>query len=85
MNITTISNREFDHDVSKARRAALNGPVFITDQGRPAHVLLNINEYQKIAEKKKSIVDLLSMPGFEEIEFEPPRLGKNLYQPEDLS
>lgn len=85
MSITTISSRDFNQDVSKAKRAALNGPVFITDRGRPAHVLLNIDDYQNIAGKKASIVELLAMPDSEKIDFEPPRLRKNLYWPEDFS
>lgn len=47
---TTISSREFAHDTSGAKRAALSGPVFITEQGRPAHVLLSIEEYQGFAD-----------------------------------
>ena len=85
MTITTISSREFNHDVSKAKRAALNGPVFITDSGHPAHVLLSVEEYQKITQTKESIVDLLAMPEAANIDFEPPRLNKGLYRPEDLS
>ena len=34
----SISSREFNQDVSKAKRAAEQGPVFITDRGTPAHV-----------------------------------------------
>lgn len=85
MNITTISSREFNQDVSKAKRAALKGPVFITDRGRPAHVLLTIEVYQKVTEKKESIVELLAMPDAADVEFEPPRLNKKLYRPADLS
>jgi len=40
MPITTLSSRQFNQDASKAKRAALAGPVIITDRGRPAHVLL---------------------------------------------
>lgn len=85
MSITTISSREFNQDVSKAKRAASNGPVFITDRGHPAHVLLTIEEYQKVTEMKESIVELLAMPGVADIDFEPPRLDKELYRPADLS
>jgi len=85
MTITTVSSREFNQDVSKAKREALNGPVFITDRGQPAHVLLSIGEYQKIADKETSIVDLLSMPDAVDIEFEPPKLDKELYRPADFS
>lgn len=85
MSVTTISSREFNQNVSRAKRAALEGPVFITDRGRPAHVLLTIEEYQRIADNKTSIVELLAMPDVADIDFEPPRLNKNLFQPADLS
>jgi len=85
MNITTVSSRDFNQDVSKAKRAALNGPVFITDRGQPAHVLLTIEEYQHITDKKASIVELLAMPEVADIEFEAPRLSQALYRPADLS
>lgn len=85
MSITTISSRELNHDVSKAKRAALSGPVFITDRGHTAHVLLTIEEYQKITDKKESIVELLAMPDAANIKFDPPRLDKALYHPADFS
>lgn len=85
MSITTISSREFNQDVSKAKRAALSGPVFITDRGHTAHVLLSAEEYQKITDKKESIVDLLAMSKSEDIEFEPPKLNTRLHKPVDLS
>ena len=81
MSITTISSRELNQDVSKAKRAALSGPVFITDRGHTAHVLLSIKEYQKITDKKDSIVKLLAMPEAANIEFEPAKLEKNLFEP----
>ena len=85
MSITTISSRELNHDVSKAKRAASSGPVFITDRGHAAHVLLTIEEYQRITDEKESIVELLAMPEAAEIEFEPPQLGKKMYKPADFS
>ncbi len=85
MSITTVSSREFNQDVSKAKRAALKGPVFITDRGHPAHVLLTIEEYQQITDKKESIVELLAMPDMADIDFEVPRRDKALYRPADLS
>ena len=60
MGITTVSSREFNQDVSRVKRAAVNGPVFRTDRGHPSHVLLTIEEYQKITGKKESIVELLA-------------------------
>ncbi|NCT56259.1 MAG: type II toxin-antitoxin system Phd/YefM family antitoxin [Legionella sp.] len=84
MTITTISSREFNQDVSKVKRASSRGPVFITDRGRPAHVLLTIKDYQNLTKTKESIVELLAMPDAANIDFEPPKLNKTLYQKEDL-
>jgi prevent-host-death family protein len=84
MTITTISSREFNQDVSKVKRASSRGPVFITDRGRPAHVLLTIKDYQNLTQTKESIVELLAMPDAATIDFEPPKLNKALYRKEDL-
>ena len=46
MKITTLTSREFNQDVSKAKRDAAMGPIFITDRGRTAHVLLTIEDSQ---------------------------------------
>lgn len=85
MSTTTLSSREFNQHASAAKKAAHNGPVFITDRGRPAHVLLTMEDYQKIIGAQASIVDMLAMPGVAEIDFEPPRLGGNFFHPADLS
>lgn len=73
MTITTLSSREFNQDASRAKKATKKGPVFITDRGRPAHVLLSIEEYQRLAGGQRKIADALAMPGGEDIAFEPPR------------
>ena len=85
MSITAVSSREFNQDVSKVKRAAANGPVFITDRGQAAHVFLTVEEYQRITEKEKSIVEALAMPEAAEINFDPAPLKGDLYRPADLS
>jgi prevent-host-death family protein len=85
MTITTLSSREFNQDSSAAKKAAKHGPVFITDRGRPAHVLLTIEEYQKLASGSTCIVELLAMPTADDIDFEPPRIKGPLAKPADLS
>jgi len=85
MAITRLSSREFNQDTGRAKRAAKKGPVFITDRGRPSHVLLTVEEYDRIAGTQKSVADLLAMSEAAEIEFEPPRLRANLHKPADLS
>jgi prevent-host-death family protein len=84
MTITTLSSREFNQDASGAKKAANQGPVFITDRGRPAHVLLSIAEYQKLTASPSNIVDMLAMPEADEIDFDPPRTA-NLFRAADLS
>ena len=74
VTIHTCTSREFNQDVSAAKKAALDGPVFVTDRGKPAHVLLSIDEYLRLTNKGASIVELLSMPAAADIEFEPPKV-----------
>jgi prevent-host-death family protein len=83
--ITHLTSREFNQDASGAKKAAINGPVFITDRGRPAHVLLSIEEYQRLTGNLQSIVDLLAMPNADDIDFEPPKLSGKLFEAADLS
>jgi PHD/YefM family antitoxin component YafN of YafNO toxin-antitoxin module len=73
MPITTISSREFNRDRGSAKRAAESGPVFITDRGKPAHVLLSIAEYRRLQREPEgtgNIADLLAMPGAEDIDLD---------------
>jgi prevent-host-death family protein len=84
MSITTMTSRDFNQDVSRAKKAAGKGPVFITDRGRPAHVLLSIEEYRKITGKHASIVDLLGDPKAAAVDFKPLRLTR-LHRFTDLS
>lgn len=85
MGITKLSSRESNQDTSRAKRAAARGPVFITDRGRPSHVLLSVEQYQRITSGQESVVELLAMPEASDIEFEPPRLTGRMQQPTDLS
>lgn len=73
MPIKTISSREFNQEAGKAKKAANRNHVFITDRGKPTHVLLSIEEYHRLRGQHRNIVDVLSMPGLTDIEFDPPR------------
>ena len=84
MPITTLSSREFNQDTSQAKKAAAEGPVFITDQGKPAHVLLSIDDYRRLTGQHRNIADLLAMPGLADVELDiPPRTERA--RPIDLS
>ena len=77
MTIHTFSSRDFTRDVSAAKRATASGPVFITDRGRPAFALLEINAYYRIAgQNPSSLLDVMDgIAGGENIDFDPPRLN----------
>ena len=84
MTITTVTSRELNQDIGRAKKAAKSGPVFITDRGKPAHVLLNIEDYLRLAGQRRSLAEALSMPGLSDIDFEPPRVRIG-FPPLDLS
>jgi len=73
MTITTLSSRELNQDVTHAKKATKNGPVIITDRGKPAHVLLSFEDYQRLTKQRRNIADSLAMPQVADIEFDPPR------------
>ena len=74
MSITTISSRDFNQDAGGAKKAAEKGPVIITDRGRPAHVLLSFEDYQKLVGAGINLLEALGDPDSEDIDFEPPKL-----------
>ncbi|WP_158782815.1 type II toxin-antitoxin system prevent-host-death family antitoxin [Pantoea sp. BAV 3049] len=73
MMVTTLTSRELNQGVSRAKKAAKGGPVFITDRGKPAHVLLTFDEYQALTKQRRNIAESLAMPGIADIDFEAPK------------
>jgi len=75
MSVHTLSSRDFTRDVSGAKRAAAQGPVFITDRGRPAYALLKIDDYYRlIGQEEPSLLAVMdNIAGGDGIEFEAPR------------
>lgn len=84
MTTTTMTSRQFNQDASGAKKAAERGPVIITDRGRPAHVLLGIQEYRRLIGAGRKIADLLAMPDAGDVELEIPYSRENA-RPADLS
>jgi len=66
-----VSSRDFNQDVSHVKRAARIEPVFITDRGKPTHVLMSIENFRHLTGQTESVVDLLAMP--DTVEAEPVR------------
>ncbi|HKT98374.1 MAG TPA: type II toxin-antitoxin system prevent-host-death family antitoxin [Paraburkholderia sp.] len=84
MGVLTMTSREFNQSASEAKKASLDGPVFITDRGKPSHVLLSIEEYRKLAGGMTTLADALAQRGDARVEFEVPRVG-GLFREADLS
>lgn len=77
-----FTSREFNQDASRAKRAATNGPVFITDRGRPAHVLLTVEHYRQLSGNRPSMAELLAAD--DHIDFDPPRVAASTMRPADF-
>ncbi len=77
MVIHTFLSRDFARDVPTAKRAALEGPVFITERGHPSFALLKIDDYYRIADKAApSLLEVMdAIPSGDGIDFDPPKLG----------
>lgn len=69
--MTTMSARDFNRDVSAAKRAAIEQPVIITDRGEASHVLLSIEHYRSLTGSGTGWVQAIQMD--EDIDFDPPR------------
>jgi prevent-host-death family protein len=81
----TLTSREFNRDTGSAKRAATQGPVFITDRGEPSHVLMSITEYRRIVGQQRTIAELLAMPSGDPIEFYAPERKDDRLRPADLA
>jgi prevent-host-death family protein len=84
MSVVTMTGREFNQSASEAKKAALNGPVFITDRGKPSHVLLSIEEYRKLTGGMTTLADALAQQDAMDVEFEAPRVDR-FHRAADLS
>ncbi len=85
MTVTKVSSREFNQDASRAKRAAAAGPVFITDRGRPAHVLLTFEAYEKLLGQGPSLLEAVAQKADGDFHFEPPRVEGPLSRPASFS
>ena len=78
--MATVSSRDFNQDVSAAKRIAATEPVVITDRGRPSHVLLSIEQYRTLVADQRNIVDWLSAD--DDIDLEPSPVELSLAVPD---
>lgn len=79
----TVSSREFNQNVSIVKKDSANGPVFITDRGKPSHVLLTIEDYNQLIGEKQNIIGLIGMKEVSDIDFDIPK-AKDFHKPEEF-
>jgi prevent-host-death family protein len=82
MPITTLTSREFHQNSARVKRAAQDGPVIITDRGKPAFVLQRYEDYQQQQPERISVADALAMPEANDIELPLP--VRRPYKPRDI-
>lgn len=66
--MSVVSARTFNQSPSKIKAMASDGPVFVTDRGKPTLVVLNMADYQRMS-GGGSVLDAVRMD--EDIDFEP--------------
>ena len=70
---TQMTSREFNQATGDAKTAARRGPVFVTNRGRPTHVLITYEDYRLLVSGSLSLTDLLgATPGAGEVELPLP-------------
>lgn len=79
---TTVTSREFNQNSSRVKKAAEQGPVIVTDRGKPTLAVLKFEDYERLTQPRISIADALYMPGVDEIEFELPK--RTPYKPRKI-
>ena len=57
----SVTSRAFNQDVSQAKRLARLEPVFVTDRGKPTHVLMSIDAFRALAAPAETLIDLLAI------------------------
>jgi hypothetical protein len=82
--VSTISSRDFNQNSGRAKKAAKHGPVFITERGHPAYVLLTVEQYTALVRPEPRVAEVLSQKDDQIFEFEPPRLQGPFWRPVDF-
>lgn len=67
-----MTSREFNQDTARAKREAEHEPVFITDRGRPTHVLLTVEAFERMGHRPMSVAEAFYWPGADEVDLPLP-------------
>lgn len=70
MSVPTFTSREFNREPGRIKRAAADGPVIITERGRPILAVLPYGAYEHLNAVPGTILDALDMDGVGEIDID---------------
>ncbi|WP_342109554.1 type II toxin-antitoxin system prevent-host-death family antitoxin [Methylobacterium sp. SI9] len=70
MTESTFTSREFNREPGRIRRAAAEGPVIITEGGKPIMAVLPYGAYARMKAVPGTILDALDMEGVGDIEID---------------
>lgn len=73
--MAVVSSRNFSQDTGSAKKQAAHGPVIITDRGKPAHVLMTFEYFEKLTGKRLTLLEAVADDEGGEFEFDFPKLG----------
>lgn len=58
--MTVMTSREFNQNLAKAQKQALQSPVIITKRGEPTYVLMTYEEYSRSQNDNSSLYDFFA-------------------------
>lgn len=68
MNTQTFTSRDFNREPGRIKRAAADGPVVITDRGKPILAVMPYAEYRLLKAQPANILDALDMDGIGDVD-----------------
>lgn len=72
----TVTAQQYNRSPSLVKAQADDGPVFITDHGVVSHVILTIDDYERIRPPKPSILEALRIEDEELSDVEIPEFPR---------
>lgn len=84
MSAAALKNDDTESALQTAKEAARLVALVLANETGPSHVLLSITDDQRLLQGKLNILEMLSMPGIVDIDFEPEREMGSM-RPVDLS
>jgi PHD/YefM family antitoxin component YafN of YafNO toxin-antitoxin module len=74
MSITTVSDHQFNRDISGVKEATQRGPVFIMGDGKLAYVLMTMEDYLRLSGNQMTLAQALAQVGAADSDYEPTRV-----------